>query len=129
MSWNVVMNTTSSFTLACIPPNSFITGEIFVNPLDTNILFGILDQGDDYSLVSMNLQGKNCTVVGVIPGLPPNPKIIIAAQIGSITGNIAISVTSDQYNAVVIYDQKLKLVSQVKTNAVIEDLFVQETNN
>jgi len=126
--WNVPANTTSNFLLSCIPPNSFLSGEIFVNSLNPNILFGLLDMGDDYSLMSINISGKTCTVVGTLPSLPPVPRIIIASQIGSITGNIAFSVVSDEYNAIIIYDQTLKVVSQVHTEFVLEDIFLQEAN-
>jgi len=128
LSWNIPKNVTTSFTLSCIPPNSFLTGSIFVSPLDGNIILGILDGGDSYSLVTINLMGKNCTVVGVLPSLPPAPRIIIATQVGHLSGYIAISVTSDAYNAVIIYDQTLKVVSQIKTADVLEDIFFSETN-
>jgi len=129
LTWNVVANTTSTFTLSCLPANSFLSGSILVNPLNKNIIYGLVDMGDDYSLMSINLSGKSCTVVGALPNLPPVPRIIIASQIGNMTGNIAFSVTSDVYNAVIIYDQTLKLVSQVKTEFVLEDIFLQETNS
>jgi len=126
--WNVAQNVTSSFMLSCIPANTFISGSIYVNPLDTNIIYGLLDGGDTYSLMSINLMQKNCTVVGQLPSLPPMPRIIIAMQIGHISGNIAISVTSDVYNAIIIYDQTLKVVTQVKTEFVLEDIFLSETS-
>jgi len=128
VTWNVVANTTSSFTLTCIPPNSFLSGAILVNPLDPTILFGVLDTGDDYNLTSINLSAKTCMVVGAFPMLPPVPRIIIGTEIAPLSGNIAISVTSDDYNAVIIYDQTLKLVAQVHTEDVVEDIFIAEAN-
>jgi len=127
--WNIEQNTTTSFTLACIPPNTFLTGSIFVNPLDSNIIFGVLDAGDNYTLITINLSGKNCMVVGDLPMLPPTPRIIIATEVGHISGNLAISVTSDDYSAIIIYDQTLKLVTQVKTAYVIEDIFISEMSS
>jgi hypothetical protein len=128
MTWNVVQNVTSSFTLACMPANSYTTGSIFLNPLDSNsLLVVILGANEVYSLLNINLSGKNCTVVGAFPSLPPNPRIVVATEIGYMTGYIALSVTSDVYNAVIIYDQTLKVITQVKTNDLLEDIFIQET--
>jgi len=129
ITWNVVQNTTATFKIDCIPANSFLSGAIFVNPLDSNIIYGILDDGDNYSLMSINVSGKNCTVVGALPGLPPSPRIIIATETGNLSGYIAVSVAADAYNAVIFYDGNAKLISQVKTMDVLEDIFVQETSS
>jgi len=126
--WNIPANTTSTFTLSCFPPNSFLAGEIFVSPLNANTIVGLLDLGDDYSMITINLSAKTCTVVGTLPSLPPVPRIIISTEIGQISGNLAISVTSNEYNAIMVYDQTAKLVSQIKNEFVLEDIFFSETN-
>jgi hypothetical protein len=129
MTWNVVQNVTSSFTLGCMPPDSYTTGSIFLNPLDSNSLLSvILGANEVYSLVNINLSGKNCTVVGPFGSLPPTPRIVVATEIGYMSGYIAISVTSDVYNAVILYDQTLKVVTQVHTPDLLEDIFIQETS-
>jgi len=129
MTWNVVQNVTSSFTLACMPADTYTTGSIFLNPLDPNSLLAvILGANEVYSLLNINLSGKNCTVVGAFPSLPPNPRIVVATEIGYMSGYVALSVTSDVYNAVILYDQTLKVVTQVHTSFLLEDIFIQETS-
>jgi len=129
MTWNVVQNVTTSFTLGCMPPDSYTTGSVFINPLDANSLLAvILGANEIYSLVNVNLSGKNCTVVGPLGSLPPNPRIIVATEVGYMSGYIAISVTSDVYNAIIIYDQTLKVITQVHTPFLLEDIFIQETS-
>jgi len=129
IAWNVLPNTTTSFTLACIPPNSYISGALLVNPINTNIIYAILDTGDNYNLTSIDLTAKSCKIVGGLDFLPPVPRIIIASEIGNLSGNIAVSVASDEYNAVIIFDPvTLKVAVQVKSEDVFEDIFLQETN-
>jgi len=68
-------------------------------------------------------------VVGPLGSLPPEPHIIVATEVGYLSGYLAISVTSDIYNAVIIYDQTLKVITQVKTNDLLEDIFIQEMSS
>jgi len=129
MTWNVLKNVTTSFTLACMPVDSYPTGSIFLNPLDPNSLLTVIAGPNEvYSLLNINLSVKNCTVVGAFPSLPLSPRIVVATEVGYITGYIALSVTSDVYNAVIIYDQTLKVITQVHTSFLLEDIFIQETS-
>jgi len=128
-TWNLIFNNVSSFPLSCIDPSGFITGKIFLNPLamNRNILLGLqFSQGDNYKVVTINLATKSCVLSGFLSGLPPRPVIIVASKIGPKSGNLYMSLTSDVYNAINIYDSNVKFLSQVQTQFLFEDLFVHE---
>jgi hypothetical protein len=124
--WALQPNTTSSFPLSCV--TGVISGPIFVNPLDTNTLIAIqFSAQDDYNVVSIDLQAKSCTLSRVLPGLPSKPRIIVALEVASISGYLVVSITSNQYNAILVYDTRFNLVSTVKTQELFEDIFVRES--
>jgi len=123
--WNLLTNTTTSYPLACV--TGILMGPIFVNPADTTALVGIqYSKTDDYNAVMIDLTAQKCTLSRVLPGLPAKPRIILAQEIGYSSGYMVISITSNEYNAIMVYDTRFNLVSSVKTAELFEDIFVRE---
>jgi len=123
--WNLGANNVTSFPLSCLASTDFPTGNIFVNGTSGTVYALVDSVGDAYMVMTVNVKAKTCTLTP-LTNLPPKPVIIIAVQRGYKSGYLYLSVTSDVYNSINIYDENLKPVSEIKTQNLYEDIFVQE---
>jgi len=125
--WNMRYNNVSaSFPLSCMPATGFLSGQMWVDPMNTAMIRGLhMDSGDNYGIITINVQAKSCTITP-LTALPPHPRIVISVQSGYKSGSVFVSVTSDVYNAIVVYDNKLNFFRSVKTQFLFEDIFVRE---
>jgi len=125
-TWGIATKQVTSFPLPCVASNGFLSGEIFVNPTNPNLLIALhLTVAQDYSGVTINLSGKSCTLTP-LTSIPNKPAIIVATEIGYKSGYLFASVTSNGGNAVMVFDQSFKVVHVTHTTNLYEDIFVQE---
>lgn len=127
-TWNIETNKVTSFSLACIPPAGFLTAELSINPATRQIQGLGLTTANDYYVVSIDVHSQSCKVSGSLTNLPPKPVIIVATEVGYLSGNLYISLSSNAYNAINVYDSQLKFIKQIKTGQYLyEDIFVRES--
>jgi len=125
-TWNLKSNSvTLTFPLSCLPSNGYIVGRLWITAQGS---VQALVFAGTYSVYSIDPSAKSCKqFVSVLPGLPQPPLIIISQDYGYLTGNFYISVTANGFAGINVYDSQFKLQKQIMTQALYEDIFVQES--
>jgi len=123
--WSLKTGSVTSFPLSCMSSNGYLSGKMFAN--SSNTIIGL--QGTPtsaYSAVVIDVMSKSCKVIP-LRNLPPAPAIVVSAQYGHKSGSLFLSVASNQYNSIIVYDKYFNFVKTIKTGQYLyEDLFVSE---